>query len=63
MTRSVRSSLLAVACAVSMAPTLLSAQVVASTFGPGDSYNNTNGWLVGPTQSIDQASGYDLKRS
>jgi hypothetical protein len=37
---------------------MLSAQVVASTFGPGDSYDHSSGWLVSPFQQISQGFTY-----
>jgi hypothetical protein len=59
MRHSLRSSVLALAFAVSVVPAALSAQItVAGTFGPGSSYNNTNGWIVANYQSI--AEGFSF---
>lgn len=46
------------AIVVSSVPGSASAQVIQSTFGPGDAYNSGTGWSVGARQSIGQGFTY-----
>jgi hypothetical protein len=58
MTLRVRSLIAAAAFAAAITPSLARAQVVATTFGPGDSYDGGQGWVVANYQSIAQSFPY-----
>ena len=58
MRQRIRTLFAAAAVAAAIAPSVAQAQVVASNFGPSDSYNLSQGWVVNAAQSVAQGFQY-----